>query len=228
WGGKKWQTDFGVRGMPEFFILDSKQRRVRRSLGAIPLAQFLAFLNLNESPAHAEMLDTSHVRLRAEKFKTRVSLGLGAGMSRLSNAASNTGFAYDIRLGYGWEMKRFGFIPAISFTSLRSSSVRYNYLRMPAQLALNFYRGSVFGLPGGWRATAGPYYGRLLNTPLSVSNKNDVGIDYGLGIYMGDTADASLEFSLKGSHGFTDILPQPGNQNHQFFRAAITMSIRQW
>lgn len=221
WGGKKWVTDFGVRGMPEFFILDANRQRLRRNLGAIPLDKFLEFLNLKELPSSPAMLDTSHVVLRPEKWKNKISLGLGAGVSRL-NLIRN--FGYEVRLGYGFEKKRFGINPALSYASLGS----FNYIRIPVQFSLNFYKGSLFGLPGGYRVITAPYYGRLLNNPMLIANKNDVGLEYGLGAYIGDLSDTTLEFSIRGSEGFSDVLPEFGKQMHQFFRAAVTLSLRKY
>ena len=56
-------------------------------------------------------------------------------------------------------------------------------------------------------------------------SKNDFGLDYGIAVYIGDTNSASLEFAIKGSQGFTDVLPKFGSQNNQFYRASITFSV---
>lgn len=226
WGGKKWKEDFGVKGMPEFFILDASKQRLRHNLGAVSLNEFLQFLNLKENPSNLKFLDTTHTIVRAESWKSKLGLGVGLGASNLSNAASTTVFGSEVWLGYSLEKKRLFFNPTLSFSSIGSSISRLNYIRIPVQVALNFYRGSVLGLPGGFRALAAPYYGRLLNRPKNIVNRNDMGLDYGLGIYIGDADNANLEFSLRGSQGYTDILPQAGKQTNQFFRAAITMSIR--
>ncbi len=226
WGGKKWKEDFGVKGMPEFFILNASKQRLRHNLGAVSQADFLQFLNLKENPTNLKMLDTTHTIISAESWKSKLGLAVGLGVSNLNNSASNTILAGEVRLGYSLEKKRLLFNPALSYLSIGSSISRLNYIRVPVQFALNFYRGSVLGLPGGYRALVAPYYARLVNNPKNIMNRNDMGLDYGLGIYIGDAANATLEFSLRGSQGYTDILPQVGKQTNQFFRAAITLSMR--
>lgn len=226
WGGKKWVKDFAVKGMPDFYILDAKKQRLRHNLGATPLNQFIVFLNLKEIQANLAMLDTTHAIVRAEKWKGKIGLGLGSGISNLSNSSSSIIFAYEVRLGYSLERRRLSFSPAVSFTSIGSSALRLNYVKIPAQVSLNFYMGSVLGLPGGYRVLAAPYYGRLLTNSMLAPSRNDIGVDYGLGVYMGDSANSSLEFSIRGSKGFTDVLPATGKQTNQFFRAAFTLSMR--
>jgi thioredoxin-related protein len=225
WGGKKWRQDFAGNGVPDFFILNNSGQRLRHNLAALETKQFLEFLNLKESPSNLKVLDTTHAKIRNEKWKARFNLGFGAGISNLTNSTYNNIFGYEVKLGYSIEKKRVFFSPGISFTSIGSSASRLNYIKIPAQVSLNFYRGMIAGVPGGYRILAAPYYGRLLNNPALVTNKNDIGLDYGIGIYMGDVGSASLEFAIKGSQGFTDTLPQSGKQANQFFRVSVTLSV---
>lgn len=225
WGGKKWKEEFSIKGMPEFFILNTKKQRLRHNLGAIPTKEFLEFLNLKERPSDLKILDTTHAAFRYEKWKSKISLTLGSGFSNLNNSNSKNILGYEINFGYNFEKKRLLFSTGINFASIGSSIVSLNYIKVPAQLSVNFYRGTLLGLPGGFRALASPYYGRLLNNPSLNVNKNDLGMDYGLGVYIGDASNASLEFSIKGSQGFTDILPQSGKQTNQFFRTSLSLAI---
>lgn len=225
WGGKKWKEEFAVKGMPEFFILSSEKKRLRHHLGALKTAEFLDFLDLKRTPINVKMLDTTHAKVSYEKWGNKINLGIGGGISNLSNTNANDIFAYEITLGYSIEKQRLLFNPGISFTSIGSSDSRLNYLKIPAQVGLNFYRGKVATLPGGYRILAAPYYSRLINEPRISKNKNDFGLDYGIAVYIGDTNTASLEFAIKGSQGFTDILPQLGNQGNQFYSASITFSV---
>lgn len=225
WGGKKWKEEFAVKGMPEFFILSGEKKRLRHHLGALQTAEFLDFLDLKRTPLNVKMLDTTHAKVRHEKWANKINLGIGGGISNLSNTVFNNTFAYDITLGYSIEKQRLFFNPGISFTSIGSSGNRLNYLKIPAQVGLNFYRGKIAKLAGGYRILAAPYYSRLINEPRITISKNDFGLDYGIAVYIGDTNSAALEFAIKGSQGFKDILPQLGNQTNQFYSASITFSV---
>lgn len=226
WGNKKWSQDFAVRGIPDFFILKDDQERLRHKIGGMNLKNFLDFLNLKLQPVDLKILDVKLGAPRTEKFKNKIAIALGAGFSKIRNLPDDNIFGYDAKLAFNIEKKRFFFSPGISFTSIGSSIDRLNYLRIPLEFGLNVHRGRVLDFPGGIRILGAPYYGRLLNTSISNFTKNDFGLEYGIGVYMGNAAQSSLEFSIKGVSGFTDVMPTlSGFQRNQFFKAGLTIAI---
>eukprot|EP01137_Pigoraptor_chileana_P006569 Opistho-2@51072 len=225
WGSKKWTENFAIKGMPEFFILNASKQRLRHNLGALATKDFLAFLDLNNKPLNVKVLDTTHQKVRYEKWSNKMNIGVAAGTSNLSNGNYGNIFGYEVKLGYVIEKQRILFNPGASFTSIGSSGLRLNYIKVPAQVAFNVYRGSLFGLPSGYRILAAPYYARLLNNYANVKNRNDMGSAYGIGVYIGNTNGSSLEFSLKGSSGFVDILSERDKQTNRFLSASLTFNI---
>ncbi|RZK77468.1 MAG: thioredoxin, partial [Pedobacter sp.] len=79
WSAKKWKADFRVKGVPDFYILNSDKKRLRHYFGGMELNQVQDFLNLKEPPADINMLDTTLNSPRKLGWKNKVELGIGAG-----------------------------------------------------------------------------------------------------------------------------------------------------
>ena len=227
WSAKKWKAEFRINGVPDFYILNSDKKRLRHYWGGMELNQALDFLNLREPPADINMLDTTLNSPRKLRWVNKVELGIGAGSSSLRDKQDNNIMGYEIRFGFRTAKGRLSLSPSLSFASIGSANSRLNYFKVPAEIGLDFYRGKIGWLPGGYRILVAPYYGRLLNTTsVASNNKNDFGFDYGIGVYVGGANSASLELALKGTKGFSDILPQSiGQQSTQFFRLSATFGV---
>lgn len=227
WSAKKWKAEFRIKGVPDFYILNSDKKRLRHYWGGMELNQALDFLNLKEPPEDIDMLDTTLNAPRKLSWKNKVELGIGAGSSSLGDKQNSNIMGYETRFGFRMAKGRVSLSPSLSFASIGYSNSRLNYFKVPVEIGLDFYRGKIGWLPGGYRILAAPYYGRLLNTTsVANTNKNDFGFDYGIGVYVGGASSASLELALKGTKGFYDVLLNGiGQQRTQFFRLSATFGV---
>jgi thioredoxin-related protein len=227
WGAKTWLKRFPDRGVPVFLILDTTGKPLRRQLGGMDQKQFLAFLDSTTFSNDFKAIDLSFSNSKKANLRGKLTVGFGTGISNITNTKADDAFGYDGKLGISFEKKRLFFNPNLQFASLGNSDLNLKYLRLPIDVGLNAYRGRVLGLPGGYRILLGPYYGVLLNQSGSKVRRYDLGLNYGLGVYMGDIDQLSLEVSLKLSQGFTDVAPYLSEQqNNKYLSISINLGLR--
>lgn len=227
WGSKKWTMAFAVRPIPDFIILDAAKRRLRHQIGYMKQEQLLTFLDLDTSFIGMKATDTLMRKYMPEKWKMKLLTGMGAGVSNITRMAPGAGFAYELHLGMSVEKKRVFFAVPLSFSRLRIETQHLDYFRIPLYVGVNLYRGSLLGLSGGFRMLGGPYYGRLLSGIGMPAQKNNFGMDYGMGAYIGDSGTASLMVALKISNGFNDAFPAlPGKQRNRFAGLSVIFALR--
>jgi len=227
WTAANWVNRLPAKSLPTFFMLDTAGKPTSSRVGYMEETQFLDFLGSISLAKQSNTLEAPLNDTKRRIWKHKISMGFGTGVSNLTNTEAAKIFAYDARVGISIEKKRVFFNPYLQFASLGNADARLNYLRIPIDFGLNAYRGQVLGLAGGYRLLAGPYYALLLNQSGLNVKKFDVGLNYGIGAYIGDIDRMSFEVSFKVSQGFADVNPiMPGNQQNRYIGVSLNLGFK--
>lgn len=221
WAMQKWRSAFPISMVPNFFILGSDQQKLKHHVGSVAADKFIEFLQWEPNEEDKKLTNARSVRNFKEKWNQHVGVGLAMGISQIQRFDVASRFAYEFSASLNFTKKRFSFSPALSYARLGTSTLALNYLKIPLQAGINYYRGSFLGIPGGLTASIAPYYACLLNHSAVNLNRNDVGLAYGLGIYIGGIGSSTLLFSLRYHQGLVDVLNLSGRQTNQFFGAGL-------
>jgi len=225
WAAKRWMNDFAVKGVPDFFILDTAKQRLRHLIGYTDREKFLSFLRLDQTPVDLKILNIPSVENQPERWQLKPLAGVEAGYSHVTGYRAANAFAFSFKTGLRIEKKRLFFVPQLHYIRAGMKGQHLHYVRLPVDIGINFYRGELLGLPGGYRVLAGPYYGRFLSGTNSTIHKNDIGIQYGVAAYIGDVGQSSIELSLRSSAGFNDLFPAlSGKQKNRILSLSVALA----
>lgn len=224
WKGEKLKKAFPIDGYPTFFILDFNGKVENSNIGALKVNEFLTFVSINNS-------SSNHINFDKEEKKVdkKNKYGFGIRFGILSNTLSNENFGNRISFQSDIfliiEKHRFLFRPSIGYVYKGNENLKLDYLTIPIDLGFTFYKGAIFGLPGGLRVIVTPYYSVLINHSGNDEIKNyDFGLTYGVSTYIG--ADKKIELFLFVNNGLNDVkVNTDGSQNNQAFGLSASLSI---
>lgn len=225
WKGEKLKKKFPIDGYPTFFLLDSSGKVINSIIGFLKINEFLKFVSINNSNSGNDFNFAKGAKKVNKKSEYSFGIRFGVISSTLLNEDSGNriGFQTDIFLSI--EKNRFLLRPSIGYISKGNENLKLDYLTIPIDLGFTFYKGAIFGLPGGFRAIVTPYYSFLVNHSGNNKVSNyDFGLAYGISTYIGDTN--KIELFVFVNNGLNDLkINTMGSQNNQAFGLSASLSI---
>lgn len=217
WRGEKITNKYKIYGFPTFIILDKQGVEINNHIGLLYSGQLLKFFS-NELPidSNQKKLNTIAKSISRKTFQSEFGVRFAGISSQITHEGSNNKIGTGLDVFVAFEKNRILIRPMVGYLKNGNANNKLNYLITSLDLGLTFKKGAIFGLPGGYRIIASPYYSFLLNSAKNVFYQRDLGLKYGVSAYVGETS--KIELQLFSSNGFIDIDTKTNaNQRNQLF-----------
>ena len=215
WAGEKLVKEFKVAGYPTLLIVDAKKNVLKRNFGRMSVNDLLTFIKMDYGSvgiiADVSQREQKQLEWKSKmlsSFRPEVGVRIGMVRSTISNYTSESRIGYDVGFFIAMEKGRWLVRPGVNFVSkggkTNGITIGLNYIQLPVDFSLSFYKSAIFTLPGGIRLVGSPYYAMLVNdNDFDNYKRSDYGVRTGLGVYIGETS--KLELLLLSEFGFAHV-----------------------
>ena len=215
--GEKLIRKFKIHSFPAFVVLNKEGIQQKIFFGKTSTKDFLA--QLSNAPMSIQQIE-QRLMVASENikkgFKPKLGLKVGGLSSQISTINSDNRIGVEMDVFISFESRKFLLRPTLGFISVGNNNDKLNYISTSIDLGLTLKKSTIFGLSGGYRIIVSPYYSFLQNSGKQAFDNNDIGLKYGISIFMG--SDSKIELQLFGSSGFRDIQTNiDGKQTNQSF-----------